>query len=82
MAHELVLPRERSPTRALPFEIPTMLLMSPEVREDRELLQVTPLAHVHLGAMTPLVVVLDTYHGLERLELGMILVPFAPLMGA
>lgn len=82
MSHKLVFPRKGSATGALPLEIPTVLLMCPQVRKHRELLLVAPLAHIHFGAVASLVMILSANHWLQWLELGMLLVPPTPFLRA
>lgn len=82
VTHQLVFPGEGRAARALPLQIAAVLLMSPQIGQHGELLPVAPLAHVHLRAVAPLVVILGADHRLERLELGVLLVPPAALVRA
>lgn len=81
MAHELVFPREGCAAGALPVTVSTVFLVCPEVGQHGEVLPVALFAHVHFWTVASLVVVLCANHGLERLELGVPLVPPAPFLG-
>ena len=82
MADELVLAGEGGAAGAEPAVVAAVLLVGAEVGEDGEVLAAAAVAHVHLGAMAALVVVLCADHRLERLELGVPPVPPATLLRA
>jgi hypothetical protein len=82
VADELVLTGEGGAAGAEPTVVAAVLLVGAEVGEDGEVLEVAAVAHVHLGAVAALVVVLGADHGLERLELGVLPVPAAALLRA
>lgn len=77
VTEELGLPREAGAARAPPLGLPAVLQMALQVRQDREALLVAAVAGVHLGAVTPLEVVLHADHRLQGPELLVRLVPVA-----
>lgn len=77
MSKKLVLPGEGRSARTEPLVTTTVLLMSLQVRDDRELLGVATAAGVALVTVASLVMVLHTQDCFERLELPVLLVPFA-----
>jgi hypothetical protein len=77
MPKKLVLPGEGCSTRTEPLITTTVLLMSLQVGNDRELLGVATAAGVALVTMASLVMVLHTQYCFERLELLVLFVPFA-----
>jgi len=77
VAKELVFPRKRSATGTEPLVLPAVLLVCFQVRNDGELLGVATAASEALVAVGAFVVVLDAEDRFQRLELFVLLVPFA-----
>jgi len=83
VSKQLVLPRKRGSARALPRGLsPTLLHVTPQVREHREALLPTALARQRFGTVAPLEVVPQTEHRLQRPELLVRLVAVASFEGA
>jgi len=83
VSEQLVLPRKRGSARALPRGLsPTLLHVTPQVREHCKALLPTPLARQRFGTVAPLEVVPQTEHRLQRPELLVRLVAVASREGA